>query len=96
MEFRMIHDSNITLLNTFQLAPWVKGLESRVWYMLLMNFYPLDVYNRRRSVSVVTFCKTIMRSTTKQILGVPNFTKLDDHIIDNILTLLIIYHTKHT
>jgi hypothetical protein len=37
-----------------------------------------------------------MRSTTKQILGVQNFTKLDDHIIDNILRLLIIYDTKHT
>jgi hypothetical protein len=27
MEFGMIHDSNITLLNTFQLAPRVKGLK---------------------------------------------------------------------
>jgi hypothetical protein len=51
MEFGMIHDSNITLLNTFQLAPRVKGLKYvRVWYTLLMNFYPLDVYNRCRSV----------------------------------------------
>jgi hypothetical protein len=97
MEFGMIHDSNITLLNTFQLAPRVKGLKYvRVWYTLLMNFYPLDVYNRCRSVWVVIFCKTIMRSTTKQILGVQNVTKLDDHIIDNILRLLITYDTKHT